>query len=357
MPFYFVIFFVVAVFAYMELQYKPKTSVLYLLSAVFFVLGFMRWEVGTDWDSYLLMFETFEYDDYWLIEPLYSIILVFARHLTHHYTYALLFFSLILFFFQTRGLQKISVLPVVSLFALVGMSFANVFFVRQSIAQAILLFSIYYIQQRKLFSFLLCIVLAMGFHNSSIVFIPAYWLFTLNLSKKQILIFTFASIFLSNMVESFLGGIGSGLGENILYKINSYVVEKHEDDNTSLSVLEMTVKAIANRFIFYVIGFYLYDKAKDDPSFKHIKSFFVLYVIGTILFFLLNPISNVLSRACRYYDVAQIFLISYFFAYQIKKKNVSLFFIILLLFLALKLYMYITGYDCYIPYNWTPLLR
>lgn len=357
MQFYFVIFFVVAVSAYMELQYKPKKSILYLLSAVFFVLGFLRWENGTDWDSYLFMFETFEYNDYWLIEPLYSIILVFARHLTHHYTFALLFFSLILFYFQTKGLQKISVLPVVSLFALVGMSFANVFFVRQTIAQAILLFSIYYIQQRKLFSFLLCILFAMGFHNSSIIFVPAYWLFTLDLSKKQILIFTFASIFLSNVVETFLGDIANGLGESILYKINNYVIEKHEDDNTSLSVFEMSIKAIANRFVFYVIGFYLYDKVKNDNTFKYFKSFFVLYVVGTILFFMLNPISNVLSRACRYYDIAQIFLISYFFAYQIKRKNVSIFFIILLLFLGLKLYIYITGYDCFIPYNWTPLLR
>ena len=58
---------------------------------------------------------------------------------------------------------------------------------RQGLGIAICVFSFRYIVERNLIMFLLCIYLALGFHKTSIVFLPAFWLVNIPMNSKRIL--------------------------------------------------------------------------------------------------------------------------------------------------------------------------
>lgn len=57
---------------------------------------------------------------------------------------------------------------------------------RQGIGIAISVFSFKYIKERNLWMFLLMIYLALGFHKTSIVFLPAYWLVKIPMNRNRI---------------------------------------------------------------------------------------------------------------------------------------------------------------------------
>lgn len=78
---------------------------------------------------------------------------------------------LALFFFVTLGFFQ---------FAMSG--------IRQTIAICIILWAYPYIRERKLIKFCIVILIAMQFHKSSVIFVPAYFISDLKLSTKNVII-------------------------------------------------------------------------------------------------------------------------------------------------------------------------
>lgn len=58
--------------------------------------------------------------------------------------------------------------------------------IRQGIATAICLYSVRYVLDRKFWKFMLCLVIAYQFHQSSMVFFLAYWLVRVRISTPLI---------------------------------------------------------------------------------------------------------------------------------------------------------------------------
>lgn len=354
MFFYIFIFSLTAFFSYIELLSSKRRNnriVLYLLSLLLFLFSFLRWEVGTDWDTYYSLYQALDWGGFWVIEPIFASVIVFAKSIYPSFTFALFLLACILFYFQTKSLKFLSVYPVISLFVIVGMQFGNVFFVRQSIAQAIAMFSIYYIIKKDLFKFCLCILVAFGFHTSALIFLPSYWIFNIKWSIRKILIFTISSVFFSGIVSYLLSSIGNILGEAIAYRLDFYMNEGYEDQNNYSPMVNLA-KSLANKGLFYFLYIYYHSKRRNCENMYLFDNYFMLFAFGTILFFLVNPIHSVFGRMCRYYDAAQIFLIPYFFVFCKSKQSRSILFVMLFLFLYMKLYLYVNSYDnLFIPFK------
>ena len=176
MIFYFAIFTLLAFFSFLEIfAFKKVDSVLFFLVLTFFLfsLSFIRWETGTDWDAYLNFFEIStewfsESEEFeWGFSRLNEII----RSYSSNYTVMLFVMAAILFSFQSKAILAFSPYPITSILILWSTTFANIFFVRQTVSIAILFFSIRYIQEKRFWSFLLMIFFAMLFHRTSIIFI------------------------------------------------------------------------------------------------------------------------------------------------------------------------------------------
>jgi len=83
MGFYFIIFGLLALPAFVEsfgLNKRVAKSIFIFYSIVFFALSFLRWETGTDWDSY---YEYFNSINNWFenteFEPAYALVNEFAK--------------------------------------------------------------------------------------------------------------------------------------------------------------------------------------------------------------------------------------------------------------------------------------
>lgn len=74
-------------------------------------------------------------------------------------------------------------------FIILGIYNYNFYIIRQALAISILLIGIRYIEQKSLIKFLLIVLLATGFHTSSIVFLIAYPICNLKISTKGIMLY------------------------------------------------------------------------------------------------------------------------------------------------------------------------
>ena len=77
-------------------------------------------------------------------------------------TFALLFYFMPIMFFEDSGQM------------------------RQGLGIAVCVASFKFIKDRNLFMFLLCMYIALGFHKTSIIFLPAYWLVLIPLNSRRI---------------------------------------------------------------------------------------------------------------------------------------------------------------------------
>lgn len=87
-------------------------------------------------------------------------------------------------------INKYSKEPILSflLFITLGFFTFGMTAVRQSLALAIVFFSIPHVLRRKIFPFLLIVIFAAFFHKTALIFLPAYWLLSIKINRKRLLI-------------------------------------------------------------------------------------------------------------------------------------------------------------------------
>lgn len=167
-------------------NFAGKSKWIYVIPIVVLslVLG-LRYDVGTDYFSYKEIFDTQSNDLLWnieneRIEPLYQIVnhIPFLLGLPYYYMSILVCFIIFSLFYlsfdKDRDMLKwycVTLLISGTLF-----SFLNI--QRHAISFCVFLFSIRYIYKRSLLKYLICILIAMGFHYSSFVLLPCYLLGT-----------------------------------------------------------------------------------------------------------------------------------------------------------------------------------
>lgn len=84
-----------------------------------------------------------------------------------------------------RMIGRYSAMPVVSFLLFVACNFYSFTFsgLRQAIAFSLIVWSFDFILRRKLFGFLLLVAVGALFHQSALVFLPAYWVWRVRLNK------------------------------------------------------------------------------------------------------------------------------------------------------------------------------
>lgn len=319
---------------------------------IFYLLSFLRWERGTDWASYNFIFENISSNEY--LQMMYEFLFIKLNSIIYSTTgdFSVLLFveASIIFFCFFYIIRKYSEAPIFSVLVWFSVSLASVFFTRQAIAVAICVFALHFIIQRKVYLFLLTVFIAMLFHKSALIFFPAYWIYTLNLSKKQIIVILIGSCVLTSVAGSLLTTIGSsGLGS--LSERSTVYMEAGTDDafGSSYSPMETMIRGVSYRLfliaIFIIFLFENYEKAQ-------FRGLFNLYLMSVVLFILFVPISVALIRFSGYYEIFQIFLYPILILQTKNKIIKNLVLLLLIVYLGFKFYGVIFAYkDLYIPYK------
>lgn len=146
--------------------------------------------------------------------------------------------------------------------------------VRQGMANAIALFSVRYIIQRKLWKFLLCFVIAFLFHKAVVVFLFAYWIVKIRFNNTLIILAVgaavLASVFgLSSVIDGLMRILPFGVGDTYSDYANEF---------SEKSLLGDIVKVLT------VIVILLFNKKVEqkDELFAYFRN---IYLFGVVLFF------------------------------------------------------------------------
>ncbi len=165
---------------------------------------------------------------------------------------------------------------------------------RQSMAATILFFSLYYIKKRKLWHFLLVIILAMSFHKTAIIFFPVYFLFNIKDLKRE-KIYLFISIIGVLFVALFLRESSSLIG------MDRYLDSKYaqiSEEGKIMAFLKI-IQSIALLFPFFLWR----DKlVKANYTNRLYYNILYLFIFVKVLSFQIT----IASRFAFYFEVVTI---------------------------------------------------
>lgn len=154
-----------------------------------FIVASIRYNVGTDYEEYVNIFYRISMGINYTKEPLYRLLNSYVAKLGGTYVAVFAICAFLFLYFTYSQIIKDSIYPGLSVILLFGTTYYFCFLngMRQLIAAAILLYSIRFIEEKDLFKFSLFVLLATGFHYSSILFFIIYFMSKMELTPKKVL--------------------------------------------------------------------------------------------------------------------------------------------------------------------------
>lgn len=146
--------------------------------------------------------------------------------------------------------------------------------VRQGIANAIMIFSIRYIIERKLYKFLICFVIAFLFHKAVVAFLFAYWIVKIKFNNTAIIGIVGLAV-VGNYV-----GLSSAI-DGIMQFMPFGVAETYNDYANAFSeggILGDIVK------ILTVLAIVMFNKPAEEND-EYYAYFRNIYIFGVIIYF------------------------------------------------------------------------
>ena len=113
----------------------------------------------------------------------------------------------------------------VLLFFIPGYFIADSGHMRQALGMTFCMLSFQFIKERKIWWYLLCLYIAFGFHKSTIVFLPAYWLAIIPMNSSRILYALLVCVILSpfQIYNSFSGFLDTLNVQDVSNGYNGYI--------------------------------------------------------------------------------------------------------------------------------------
>lgn len=272
-PIFIVIFLFLAFGSYWEIyRMEKKESIFVWVAGILLVIaaGF-RYFVGADYPVYRTLFSGFAlYTTYgdvldkalfrpnaeeieWIFVLLNKII--FDIGLPFHYVTLVMAIITITLKFST--IYRNVAFPLLAIL----FYFMPIFFfedsgqMRQGLGIAVCVYSFKYIKERNLWMYLLCIYVALGFHKTSIVFLPAYWLVLVPMNSTRIFWVLVISVLLSPLeLHRFAGG----LMESVTPQDVAGAYTGYLDDRYYGTEVETGLNDVVK--IFFIIILIRYDK-------------------------------------------------------------------------------------------------
>lgn len=304
----FLLYLLSAVFYFGDKKYRSWLGIIWSFFCIYvtFIIGY-RFKVGSDWDSYLLLFNDREYNfadsgiAFFVIKSLIkSTSLGFQ-------SYVLLMF-IISFVVKVIAFKRITDKFFVCL--LLYFSFWYLTYeangIKQGAALGFTLLGVYYTIKRNLKAYILCIFLAFCFHNSAIIFLPFYWLTKICIRK----VWVYSLIGIA-IVFSYLG-----IGEVIIQlftdsfvdsyfaqKTISYAVDEAYNNNVLLSFTSI------HKIAILVIVLEISVRYGNNDELKNI--FVWAACLSCLVYFLLSQFEVIATRLSLYYRIVEVVALSY----------------------------------------------
>lgn len=356
MTIYILLFILFLIPATQESLYKQKNYFFYFIIFLSSLLVAIRYQVGNDWENYVGYYQDIPDMFHLKLKDFnreFLFVLMVSLFKTIGFGYQILFFA---FSIMTSGilLRGIYKFDRSCLFLSFFIFFCYHFIpyemntVRHGIATSWVFLAFYYSSQKDLKKYLLLIVIASMFQAFALVFIPFYWLNSLNLNLKTLILFVGGGLFVYASLD--LMGIGLALPlfqSNIDYYLNDYYAgEEVVSYGISMGMLFNFILALYARFVIF--------KREYEESYKYrviVNSLFFSFIVGLAF----NSVGIFVERIVSVLNMTIILLLP-MFMYRYKKGSrvLAFGFIVLFCILYYRAILYTAGpqgigYQ-YIPY-------
>ena len=320
------------------------------------VLGGIRWETGTDWVSYYNYFnENNTYRQFsGNFEFFYSLLNYIIKRSIGSYTALLFILSFFVIFLTYKTINRIALYPCISFFLFFCNNIGGMFPTRQTLAVAIAITSIYYIQKKNKLAFILITLISAFFHYALLLWFLSYYIYHKEISSRIIVFLFLLSIGIGVFTPEILKFIINetlirfNISGYISLRIQHYILSYSSDG--SFSIIRMFF-SIARRVIF--IPFFLILKNKMSEKYIYTNGLINLYAFGNIILslFIYGNFAP-MTRMVTVFNFTEVLLLPVILN-VIKDNNIKYIFLILLFIYGLmKLYFAVDiYYDLFIPYK------
>jgi hypothetical protein len=333
-----------------------KASI-FLFITTTIILGGIRWETGTDWNSY---YNYFNKNTTWkqfsgTFEISYSFLNFMIKRCFGSYTVFLFIISFFVIILRYNTIKKIALYPVISYFIFFCDNIGGMFPVRQTLAISIALTSIYFIHNKNKSAFLVITFIAVSFHLSLILWFLSYPLYHIKIRSSMIvLLFITATIF---------GMFGSGIfiwitkatlqvfgiSGTIASVLQGYILGNYSDG--SFSILRMLLSMVKRMFFVFL---FLLLRRKLVNNYTYAAGLINLYLLSNIIYSLFgfNEAFIPMTRMVTPFLFIEVLLIPSML--KLFKNNYTRYFLLFLFLLygLMKLTSSLNTYpDAFMPYR------
>lgn len=332
-------------------NYKKYYATIILICLLLILHDGLRWEIGTDWGSYYSFF--IGTSDNQHIDMGYRLMTDIFHYISDNYTVFLICYAFFVYIVIYKLVCSYSPQPIASIClyycGMLGMLGCN----RQILALMFCIISLKYIFERNFLKFLICVIIALSFHKTSIIWLPTYFLVNCHYNSKTLL---FVSVL------CFFVGI-SGLINKIPYLgILNYIDDLSSTTSFAGYVADKEFAASLMgplKRIFIILLALSVRKNINDSKYDFLV---LLYVIGSCIFMCFNGsvIQLFAGRGTMYFNIFEIIIIPYIASFIRAPKQMKV--VIYSCFFALAFYLMMRdinsynviageGYDIYNPYK------
>ncbi len=283
------------------------------VSLCFFFLVFhdgFRWETGCDWEPYSRYFENlfnysidrpgFELGYYFFMLPIRSITDNFSVYLVLH---ALLFYSCLFY-----AILKLSTHPFVSILLLYMVTVPIMGTNRQFLALAFYATGLVFLKDRRIFLYILTVILAFFFHRSAIVCLLIPLLYK-KIKTVYLLAFLLIALIISfsgiiNTLSPFLALLIAD--DETLRKFEVYTTLEY----TNITFIS-TFISLARKLLWIFLLLFFENKIENKNQTYY--TIFNIYFVASIFYIIFNDtmLQVFVSRGLMYYNIMEIFIVPY----------------------------------------------
>ena len=201
----------------------------------------------------------------------------------------------------------------------------HIFIIRSTIAVAIAIYSIRFIRERELKKFLITVLIMLGFHLMSIVWLPAYFVYYKNEYRKYYIYVAILFGIFHSRIAGLITGITSRIPGFYAIKITSYI-NKGMAGSTGGAAYDyntLVLKGSANMILLIIIFLYVSYRKKQLAHQDEFEHMFNIYAFGAMLYVLSMSTAIALGRASLPYTTLQFIMLPYVFDLPEFKKNIA----------------------------------
>lgn len=352
---YFIVFFICFLLTLFDFSTKSRNVKNLLIIGYGILIVFfagIRWQTGTDWESYVFAFYVINNNPklgnsgY---ELFYELFVFVSSALFKNYTFILFTTASAIYLLTASSVKKYSPYPLFSFLLLLSYSInSSGFGYRQDLAIAITFFSLYYIINNKVYHFIALVIIATFFHQSAIIFLPAYWIAKINWNGKKI-VFLFFILTVIYFLTNSISDIAAIYSDTAEMKVSGYSeLDEEQKAMGKGDPIILLIKGLSNRFVLFIPALLVFYKNKENVVYKAILNIFIFGISLYVIFF---PLGAVFLRFSRYFDIFHILLIP--LAVYFSKGYARIFlFLFYLIFCIIKFSLVILNDEnVYVPYK------